>query len=150
MSLNIKKIVNDSKAQWAKDSIKKGVMSTEDIIEKLKEYKNSNKNIIIEMNGDLFTTFFEADSWRGSYNLPAISYCDSKDGCTINTAIENLNEVNEMDVRGYKGGDFVLNKKDPLFIANYGDTNYCTAIVDIVETSDFIVCLTKQGMYLLI
>lgn len=147
MSLDIQKIVNDSKLEWANDSIEKGAMSTKDILEKLKEYKNSDKNIIIEMNGDLYTTFFEADSWRGSCNLPAISYCDSKDGCTINTAIENLKEVNEMDVRGYKGGDFVLRAQDPLFVANYGDTNNCTAIVDIVEKSDFIVCLTKEDMY---
>lgn len=147
MSLDIQKIVNNSKAQWANDSIKKGAMSTEDILEKLKEYKNYNKNIIIEMNGDLFTTFFEADSWRGSYNLPAISYCYSKDECTVNTAIKNLKEIDGMHVSGYKGGDYVLNKKDPLFIANYGESNNCTAIVGIVETSDFIVCLTKEDMY---
>lgn len=147
MSQYIEQLLENLKSQQTNESIEKGAMSSEDIISKLKEYKNSNKLIIIEMNGDLVTTFFEADSWRGSYNLPAISYCTSKDGCTVDTAIKNLKEIDGMEVTGYKGGEFTLKKEDPLFIANYGDTNYCTAIVDITETSDFIVCLTKNDMY---
>jgi hypothetical protein len=52
-----------------------------------------------------------------------------------------------MEVEGYKGGDYILNKEDPLFIANYGESNNCTAIIDIIESDDFIICLTKQDMY---
>ena len=147
MSLDIKDFIEIQKKQWAKESNNKGAMSAEEIISKLKEFKNSNKLIIIEMNNKIFTSDFAADSWRGSYNLPAISYCTSKDGCTVNTAIENLKEIDGMEVTGYKGGDYTLNKEDPLFIANYGESNNCTAIVDIVESDEFIICLTKQDMY---
>lgn len=144
---DIQKKIEEQKAQYAKESIDKGAMSSQDIRRKLQDFKNSSKNIIIEMNGNLFTSFFEVDSWRGSYNLPAVSYCDSLYGCTVHTAIHNLNEVDGMKVTGYKGGNYSLNEEDPLFIANYGDSNYCTAIIDIIETSDFIVCLTEQDMY---
>lgn len=147
MSQSIEQLLENSKLEWANESIEKGAMSSKEIRIKLIEFEKSNKNIIIEMNGELITTFFEADSWRGSYNLPAIDYCSSKDGCTVSVALENLKKIDGMHVRGYKGGDFTLREIDPLFIALYGDTNYCTAIVDIIETSDFIVCLTRQEMY---
>ena len=147
MSLDIKDFIEIQKKQWAKDSLNKGAMSAEEIINKLEEFKDSNKLIIIEMNNEIFTSDFAADSWRGSYNLPAIEYYSGKSGCSVNSAIENLQEIDGMKVSGYKGGDYVLNEEDPLFIANYGDSNNCTAIVDIIESDEFIICLTKQDMY---
>lgn len=147
MSLDIKDFIEIQKKQWAKDSLNKGAMSAEEIINKLEEFKDSNKLIIIEMNNEIFTSDFAADSWRGSYNLPAIEYYSGKGGCSTKSAIENLQEIDGLKVEGYKGGDFILNKKDQLFIANYGDSNNCTAIVDIIESDEFIICLTKQDMY---
>lgn len=147
MSLDIQKIVNDSKLEWKKDSLNKGAMSAEEIINKLEEFKDLKKLVVIEMNNKIFTSDFNADSWRGSYNLPAIEYYSGKSGCSVDSAIENLQKIDGMEVEGYKGGDYVLSKEDPLFIANYGDSNNCTAIVDIIESDEFIICLTKQDMY---
>ena len=147
MSLDIKDFIEIQKKQWAKESNNKGAMSAEEIISKLEEFKDSNKLVFIEMNSEIFTSDFAADSWRGSYNLPAIEYYSGDSGCSIEIAIENLQEIDGMEVSGYKGGDYTLNKEDPLFIANYGESNNCTAIVDIVETDEFIICLTKQDMY---
>lgn len=147
MSLDIKDFIEIQKKQRAKESNNKGAMSAEEIISKLEEFKDSNKLVFIEMNSEIFTSDFAADSWRGSYNLPSIEYCSEDSGCSIDSAIKNLQEINGMKVEGYKGGDYVLNKEDPLFIANYGCSNNCTAIVDIQETNDFIICLTKQDMY---
>lgn len=147
MSLDIQDFIEIQKKQWAKESNDKGAMSAEEIISKLKEFKDSKKLIIIEMNSEIFTSDFAADSWRGSYNLPSIEYYSGNSGCSIESAIENLQEIDGMKVEGYKGGDYVLNKEDPLFIANYGCSNNCTAIVDIQETDDFIICLTEQDMY---
>lgn len=147
MSLNIQDFIEIQKKQWTKDSLNKGAMSVEKIISKLKEFKNSKKKVIIEMNSEIFTSDFCADSWRGSYNLPAIEYCSGNKGCEVASAIENLNEINGMYVTGWKGGDFILDKEDPLFIANAGSSNNCTAIVDIAESDEFIICLTKQDMY---
>lgn len=147
MSNDIQQFLDNSKKQWAKESNNKGAMSTKQIIKKLKEFKDSNKLIVIDMLDELFTSEFCVDSWRGSYNLPAIEYTSGEKGCYIDTAIKNLSEVSGMDVTGYKGGDYVLDEEDPLFVANYGSSNNCTAIVDIIELDKFIVCLTKQDMY---
>ena len=147
MSLDIKDFIEIQKKQWAKESNNKGAMSAEEIISKLKGFKDSNKLIVIEMNNEIFTSDFAADSWRGSYNLPAIEYYSGDSGCSVDSAIEDLQEIDGMEVSGYKGGDYTLNKEDPLFIANYGESNNCTAIVDIVESDEFIICLTKQDMY---
>ena len=147
MSLDIQDFIEIQKKQWAKDSLNKGAMSAEEIISKLREFKNSNKLIVIEMNSEKFTSDFAADSWRGSYSLPSIEYCSEDSGCSIDSAIKNLQEINGMKAEGYNGGDYILNKEDPLFIANCGESNNCTAIIDIIESDDFIICLTKQDMY---
>lgn len=147
MSLDIQNLIEIQKKQWAKESNNKGAMSAEEIISKLKEFKDSNKLIVIKMNNEIFTSDFAAYSWRGSYNLPAIKYYSVDSGCSVDSAIEDLQEIDGMKVSGYKGGDYTLKKEDPLFIANYGESNNCTAIVDIVESDEFIICLTKQDMY---
>ena len=147
MSLDIQDFIEIQKKQWAKESNNKGAMSAEEIISKLEEFKDSNKLVFIEMNSEIFTSDFAADSWRGSYNLPSIEYYSGNGGCSIEYAIENLQEIDGMKVEGYKGGDYILNKEDPLFIANCGESNNCTAIIDIIESDDFIICLTKQDMY---
>ena len=147
MSNDIQQSINESKKKWAKESIDKGAMSTNDVIYKLEELKHICTNVVIKMNECLYTSCFEADSWRGSYNLPAISYYQSSDGCKIDDAIVNLKEVDGMDVTGYKGGDFSLDADDPLFIANYGDSNNCTAIIDIIECNGIAICLTSADMY---
>ena len=143
----MQELIKEFKNAWKDESLDKGAMSAKEIIEKLTEFESTNKLVVIEMNNEIYTSNFDADSWRGSYNLPSISYSEDNSGVSIDTAIENLNEVNRMEVTGYKGGKYQLNADDPIFVANYGESNNCTAIVDIVETEDYIVCLTKEDMY---
>ena len=143
----MQKLIKEFKNNFKNESLDKGAMSANDIIEKLKEFESTNKLVVIEMNNKIYTSDFDADSWRGSYDLPSISYSEDDSGVSIDTAIENLNEVNGMEVIGYKGGQYKLYADDPIFVANYGESNNCTAIVDIVEIKDYIVCLTKEDMY---
>ena len=133
--------------EWAKDSVEKGAMTANELISKFEEFKDSNKPVIIEMDGNLYTSVFVANSWRGSYSLPAIDYKLDKEGYPLDDAIENLKNLDGTEVTGYKGGDFTLSGDDPIFVANYGKLNNCTAIVDVVETIDYIVCITKRDMY---
>ena len=133
--------------QWAKDSVEKGAMTANELISKFEEFKDSNKPVIIEMYRNLYTSAFVANYWRGSYNLPAISCKLDKEGYPLDAVIENLKNLDGTEVTGYKGRNFTLSGDDPIFIANYGKLNNCTAIVDVVETIDYIVCITKQDMY---
>ena len=143
----MKELIEEFKNSFKNESLDKGAMSANDIIEKLKEFESTNKLVVIEMNNEIYTSDFNADSWRGSYSLPAIGYNYDDSGVSIETAIDNLNEVNGMEVTGYKGGEYQLAADDPIFVANYGESNNCTAIVDIVEIENYIVCLTKEDMY---
>ena len=143
----MQELIEEFKNNWKNESLDKGAMSANDIIEKLKEFESTNKLVVIEMNNELYTSNFDADSWRGSYDLPSISYREDDSGVSIETAIYNLNEVNGMEVTGYKGGDFTLSGDDPIFVANYGKSNNCTAIIDVIEIENYIVCLTKEDMY---
>lgn len=143
----MKELIEEFKNSFKNESLDKGAMSSNDIIEKLKEFESTNKLVVIEMNNEIYTSDFDADSWRGSYNLPAIGYSYDDSGVSIETAIDNLNEVNGMEVTGYKGGEYKLDADDPIFVANYGESNNCTAIIDVVEIENYIVCLTKEDMY---
>ena len=133
--------------KWAKDSVEKGAMTANELISRFEEFKDSNKPVIIEIDGDLYTSIFVADSWRGSYNLPAIDYELDKEGYPLDAVIENLKNLDGTEVTGYNGRNFTLSGDDPIFIAKYGELNNRTAIVDVVETIDYIVCITKQDMY---
>ena len=133
--------------EWAKDSVEKGAMTANELISRFEKFKDSNKPVIIEMDGDLYTSIFVANYWRGSYNLPAIDYELDKEGYPLYAVIENLKNLDGTEVTVYKSGDFTLSGDDPIFVANYGKLNNCTAIVDVVETINYIVCITKQDMY---
>ena len=143
----MKELIEEFKNSFKNESLDKGAMSANDIIEKLKEFESTNKLVVIEMNNEIYTSDFDADSWRGSYSLPAIGYSYDNSGVSIETAIDNLNEANGREVTGYKGGEYQLNADDPIFVANYGESNNCTAIIDVVEIENYIVCLTKEDMY---
>lgn len=147
--MTIEEIVEMKKKEWADNSREMGALSTAQIIEIFEEIKDKDKTVIIVMNDDRYVSDFSGDSWRGSYNLPAIWYkvFTSGSGYSVKTALENLREIDGMDVQGYKGGEYTLSKFDPLFVANYGCSNNCTAIVEIIECEDNIVCLTKTDMY---
>lgn len=144
----MRNLIKAMEKEWAKDSVEKGAMTANELIYKFEEFKMMvNKPVIIEMDGDLYTSIFVADSWRGSYNLPAIEYSLNSEGHPLESVIKNLKNIDGAKVTGYKGGDFTLSGDDPIFVANYGESNNCTAIVDVVETIDYIVCIAKQDMY---
>lgn len=59
-------------------------------------------------------------SWRGSYNELAIGY-----GTTAVTAAWLLYELKSAigkEYIGYKGGEFIMNKRTPLWVANCGES----------------------------
>lgn len=156
-------IKNEAKARGKE----KGAKSAFEIISELKDFDRS-KPIIISMkkpihNDDwdivdskdvLVKSDFLADSWRGSYDLPAITYDELSDdpaenylNITVQDAIDNLQKLNGTEVTGYKGGDFILDGNDYVFIANYGESNDQIAITEIIDEGDVVVAYTNYDMY---
>ena len=60
------------------------------------------------------------DSWRGSYNLPAIGFTD-REAKTVAEFITELNTaISGKLYHGYKGGEYLFNAYQDLYVDNYG------------------------------
>ena len=110
-------------------------MTVKDIIERLEEL---DKDIPLWFYSDLgfmYTSDFECDSWRGSYELPAIEATlidNIMEATTVEIALENLKECDGTVVHGYKGGEFILSEDSPLFIVPcFSNSGNCVGITSI-------------------
>lgn len=112
-------------------------------IERLKEV---NRDWEVRFGGD----FMEADtpfpghvtSFRGFYEDLAI-VCTS-DPCTVQDLLDRLEGALGGVFQGYKGGDFLMDERTPLWQAQYGDLGY--AIVGMEENDGLVtlVCLNDD------
>lgn len=131
------------------ESLENGAYSGLDLLTLFEEL-NKDYKVKIIMNDKVYNSSFIAESWRGSYNLPAIDYVeDNEYQITIEKAIENLNTLEGKEVEGWKGGEYILSLSDPVFVANQGDSNYSTAIVgyNVDKENKTLYLLTVQDMY---
>lgn len=88
----------------------------------------------------------DLDSWRGSYAELAITfacgrYCHSEGAMTLEAFVALLKGAVGKTFQGYKGGDYVMGKRTPLWVANHGDSGE-TAVVGVDTSSDY--CVTIQ------
>ena len=171
---SMKSILTQIKQEAKAQALKNGAYSGYAIRNRLNEVKDKSKPVIISMTSPIYDedyvitdyhytlviSDFICDSWRGSYNLPAISYdfipftydevgesIKSVRHNSVKDVIKNIEESDGKDVEGYKGGDFTLDMSDVIYIANYGNSNNCIAIVGIEEFESFVLCYTKPDMY---
>lgn len=119
------------------------------------EGKSPEKPVVFD-DGKHFPTHL--GSWRGSYCELALGYNEYEtekpmDGATFS---EKLKEAVGKTYTGYKGGDFIMGKSTPVWVANDGECigfreetedGHETAIVDIIETDDSIVLQTFNTTY---
>ena len=62
-------------------------------------------------------------SWRASYCELALEY-DSEKKSTVKEVLKNAEGILDKTLVGYKGGDFLMDKKTPIHIANYGECSF--------------------------
>lgn len=141
--------IEQMKIKFKNESLENGAYSGLDLLALFEEL---NKDYIVKIiiNDKVYNSSFIAESWRGSYNLPAIDYEeDNSYEITIETAIENLKTLEGKEVEGWKGGEYILSLSDPVFIANAGDSNNCTAIVgyNVDKENKTLFLLTQPDMY---
>jgi|GEM_PF-1653084 len=81
------------------------------------------------------------DSWRGSYNELALNFeMDGKE-LTV-TEFYNLLTASVGKVfEGYKGGDFKMSERTPVWVANYGRSG-STAVIDIIDDGYQVLIMT--------
>lgn len=101
-------------------------MNTKELIARLEELDENVNLRCFDQFGNMYTSTFDVDSWRGAYDMPAIVVYPIKnwEDCTKPAeAIKNLKECDGLEVCGYKGGDYILSDESTVYLV--GD--YSTA-----------------------
>lgn len=71
-------------------------------------------------------------SYRGYYDQMAIGYTRKNDWPKVSEVLSFCKDAIGKYFTGYKGGDFLMTEKTPLWVANYGETGE-TVIVDVIN-----------------
>ena len=99
-----------------------------------------------------FCRLFPTDigSWRGSYSELALNYSDWTKSNGVFWGVEPMkigdfyNMIKETIGKtfyGYKGGEYVMGKNTPVWVANYGDSGH-TAVINIIDNEYEIIIIT--------
>lgn len=91
----------------------------------------------------------EVMSYRGFYEQLAINYGkgDSEgDRINVTDFLSLLENTVGKVFEGYKGGDYVMARKTPLWVANYGESGW-TAMVDAKYNNGRVMLITEYCEY---
>lgn len=96
----------------------------------------------------------DISSWRGSYSELAVEYGGDKH-LAVSEFLYVLKEAIGQKYEGYKGGEFLMGKNTPLWVANYGrsegfdtnDNNDRQAITGIEIFDDKVIIKTQLMAY---
>ena len=105
--------------------------SVKKIIDVIKE-NNSCTHLVLTLNGKEFTSGFDVFSWRSSYDMPAVKFMENDYHMNIEEGniLMKLENIQGTEVRGYKGGEFILDEDSILFfVLDESDSGDATAIV---------------------
>ena len=72
----------------------------------------------------------ELTSWRGSYREIAFTYDEEGTPPTVDKILAELRESIGKTYEGYKGGDFVMGRRTPVWVADWG-TSGDTGVVGV-------------------
>jgi len=135
--------LNDAFSLWLKQKRAKEMETSPQftlgkIIELLQ--KCDQEKIVRFDKKNLYPSYFT--SWRGSYCELSLTYTDNP--ITVKSLLKNAVEIVGNHQTGYKGGEFLMTRNTPVWVANYGmSSGFKKAkdkseqyIVDIVEKDD--------------
>lgn len=74
----------------------------------------------------------DVDSFRGYYDHLAIGFSDEGDP-KVSDLLAQLNAAVGKSFTGYKGGDYTMTRRTPMWVANYGRST-STAVVGVEQT----------------
>ena len=123
-------------------------MTVKEIINRLEELDETLGLYFYSNIGFMYTSDFICNSWRGSYDLPAIEVQQIEstyEATTVETAISNLRDCEGANVTGYKGGDYVLSEDNTLFLVpSFNSSGNCVGITNIDDSGMISI---KSDMY---
>ncbi len=112
-------------------------MKVIEIIQRLEELEPDIKIRMFDSFGQIFTPLPSVDSWRGSYDMPAVvvkPIRNLKDCITAEDFITALKYCDGLEVSGWKGGHFILSEDSTLFlVSEWGSAGNSTTISKILS-----------------
>lgn len=118
-----------------------------EIILKLEGIKNKKLPVIFDVE-----KYYPVgiDSWRGSYYELALEYEKNGEPMLLGDFIKMLKKIIGKTLTGYKGGNFLMGKITPVWVANYGevkgfriDDYKDTAVIDVLKGENKVIIKTK-------
>lgn len=107
------------------------------------EYFSDDTNVEFDFGG--YPVYI--DSWRGSYNKPAMYFTMDYEEITIGKLKEMLSKVDGQKATGWKGGEFILSADEILWITPEPNMSNSTTISSVSKESYSVVLNTKYEEY---
>ena len=121
-------------------------MTVLQILNRLKEMDPDKKIRMFDFFGQMFTPGTHVNSWRGSYEIPAIvvkPITNLNQCISVEEFIDKLKECDGKEVQGWKGGNFTLSELDTLFlVTDWGTAGDLTTISEIYDDG---YCVLEQN-----
>ncbi len=120
-----------------------------ELILKLEAVQDKQKPVVFDFGSHPT----DLGSWRGSYCELALGYTEGVCPPALGRILDNCKAAFGETFQGYKGGDYVMGKATPVWVANYGESG-CTfndeyqtiAIVDVLD-GEQVTLITKPLEY---
>ncbi len=95
------------------------------------------------------------ESWRGSYAELAIEYAEDGEKLSVDGLLQLLKKAVGSTFFGYKGGEFLMGRRTPVWVANYGkshgflqDEDVDTqAVIDVLQDGQNVIIETRLFEY---
>lgn len=144
-------LTNAVQAKRSEDMKTSSQLTLGELILKLEAVKDKKLPIVFD-GGKYKPTGL--DSWRGSYCELAIEY-GKENKYTVQSFLKELKKTIGKTFTGYKGGDFLMGKTTPIWVANYGEGSGFKkkkdkndqAVIDIKELKTKVVIITEAMDY---
>ena len=145
-------IFNAMKAKRADDMLTSPQLTLGELILKLEAIPDKKLPVIFDGKKYYPTGI---DSWRGSYCELAINYSTTSCHMTVEGFLDILRDTIGKTLVGYKGGDFIMGKTTPVWVANYGESQgfksdgkiHSQAVTNVLKEKGYIVIKTKAIEY---
>lgn len=145
-------IFNAMKAKRADDMLTSPQLTLGELILRLEAIPDKKLPVIFDGKRYYPTRI---DSWRGSYCELAISYSPTSCHMTVKGFLNLLRNTIGRTLIGYKGGNFMMGKTTPVWVANYGESQgfksdgkiHSQAVTNIFKEKGYIVIRTKAIEY---
>lgn len=92
--------------------------------------------------GDQSSFPTDIDSWRGIYKELALNINTEEEPMKVHEFLKMLKSAVGKTFTGYKGGEFLMSRRTPIWVANYGNSG-STAVIDVEDDGDNVYLITE-------